>query len=103
MRVLHQYSNIPALSLKRKLTAAKWNLSSSRYAFATLDTTVPEDIHDIWKAQESKALVERLSNPTAMDIFEVQLEKGMSSCNKYRTRLTSHGKHQVLNPWRLAS
>jgi len=41
-----------------------------------LDATVPEDLHKIWEDQETKALLDRLSNPKAMDIFEVQLEKG---------------------------
>jgi len=52
-----------------------------------LDETVPEDIHNIWQAQERKTLVERLSNAKAMDIFEVQLEKDRSYGNKYRKRL----------------
>jgi len=41
-----------------------------------LDTTVPKDLCKIWKDQETKVLLDRLSNPEAMDIFEVQLEKG---------------------------
>ena len=48
---------------------------------------MPEDIHNIWQAQERKTLVERLSNAKAMDIFEVQLEKDRSYGNKYRKRL----------------
>ena len=75
------------LSLKRKLVAAQRNLASSCDTFANLDETVPEDIHNIWKAQERNALVERLSNAKAMDIFEVQLEKGRSYGNKYEKRL----------------
>ena len=64
------------MSLKRKLTTAQRNLASSSDAFVNLDVTVPDDLHNIWKDQETKALAERLSNPNAMDIFEVQLEKG---------------------------
>ena len=48
---------------------------------------MPEDICNTWMAQERNALVERLSNAKAMDIFEVQLEKGRSYGNKYRKRL----------------
>ena len=81
------HSCIPALSLKRKLVAAQRNLASSRDTFANLDETVPEDIRNTWMAQERNALVERLSNAKAMDIFEVQLEKGRSYGNKYRKRL----------------
>jgi len=62
--------------LKRKLTIARQNLTSSSDAFANLDTTVPEDLRQIWKDQETKVLLDRMSNPRAMDIFEVQLEKG---------------------------
>ena len=64
------------MSLKRKLTTTQCNLASSSDAFVNLDVTVPDDLHNIWKDQETKALAERLSNPNAMDIFEVQLEKG---------------------------
>jgi methylthioribose-1-phosphate isomerase len=85
--ILQPHSHIPALSLKRKLIAAQRNLASSRDTFANLDETVPEDIHNTWMAQERNALVERLSNAKAMDIFEVQLEKGRSYGNKYRKRL----------------
>jgi len=81
------HSSIPALSLKRKLVAAQRNLASSHDTFANLDETVPEDIRNIWQAQERNALVERLSNAKAMDIFKVQLEKGRSYGNKYRKRL----------------
>ena len=62
--------------MKRKLTTTQHNLASSSDAFVNLDATVPDDLHNIWKDQETKALAERLSNPNAMDIFEVQLEKG---------------------------
>ena len=85
--ILQLHSRIPALSLKRKLIAAQRNLASSRDTFANLDETVPEDIRNTWMAQERNALVERLSNAKAMDIFEVQLEKGRSYGNKYGKRL----------------
>ena len=74
--ISEQYSQIPALSLKRKLTIARRNLTSSSDAFVNLDATVPKDLRQIWKDQETKALLDRLSNPKEMDIFEVQLEKG---------------------------
>ena len=75
----HTY-NVPALSLNRKLKAAHRHLVSSSDAFANLDATVPGDLREMWKEQERKALAERLSNPKAMNIFEVQLKKGRHHC-----------------------
>ena len=40
---------------------------------------MPDNLHNIWKDEETKALRERVCNPKAMDIFEVQLEKGEPS------------------------
>ncbi|KIM70529.1 hypothetical protein SCLCIDRAFT_18643 [Scleroderma citrinum Foug A] len=72
------FYDINSLSLNRKLKAAHQHLVSSSDAFANLDATVPGDLREMWKEQERKALAERLSNPKAMDIFEVQLKKAPS-------------------------
>ena len=46
-------------------------------AFAELDTRVPVELHELWAQQEKSALENRVTDPKSMDIFEVQLEKGI--------------------------
>ena len=43
--------------------------------FIKLDA-VPDDMQALWESQERKALDERLSKPSAMDIFDIQFKKG---------------------------
>ena len=44
--------------------------------FIKLDATVPDDMRALWESQERKALDERLSKPSTMDIFDIQFKKG---------------------------
>ena len=73
---VNHIDNIPAMSLKKKLKATQWKTASCGDAFEGLDATVPNDVCRIWIDQEMKALADRFENLKAMDIFEVQLEKG---------------------------
>jgi len=66
-----------AISLKRKLKNAQEALMSAEGAFAELDTRVPVELHELWAQQEKSALENRATDPKSMDIFEVQLEKGI--------------------------
>jgi len=50
---------------------------SAEGAFAELDTRVPVELHELWAQQEKSALENRATDPKSMDIFEVQLEKGI--------------------------
>ena len=89
--------------LGRKMKSAKKNLSTFENAFTMLDATVPEDLRQIWMHQETKALAEQLSNPKAMDIYDVQLEKGKPNNNDVQTFLNIPSKHPPLNQWRWIS
>ena len=44
--------------------------------FIKLDATVLDDMRELWESQERKALDERLSNLSTMDIFYIQFKKG---------------------------
>jgi len=50
---------------------------STEGAFVELDTRVPVELHELWAQQEKSALENRATDPKSMDIFEVQLEKGI--------------------------
>ena len=50
-------------------------------AFATLDGTLPGDLRQGWMDQETTAFAQRLLTLQAMDIFDVQLEKGNPNDN----------------------
>lgn len=52
---------------------------SAKEAFAELDMRIPARLHELWAHEEKSALENRVSDPKAMDIFEVQLEKGMGT------------------------
>jgi len=66
-----------AIALKRKLKNAQEALMSTEGAFVELDTRVPVELHELWAQQEKSALENRATDPKSMDIFEVQLEKGI--------------------------
>jgi len=66
-----------AISLKRKLKNAQEALMSAEGAFVELDTRVSVELHELWVQQEKLALENRATDPKSMDIFEVQLEKGI--------------------------
>jgi len=69
--ILH--SHLP----EKKLKNAQEALMSAEGAFAELDTRVPVELHELWAQQEKSALENRATDPKSMDIFEVQLEKGI--------------------------
>ena len=65
-----------ALVLKKKLLTARWSSELVVESFATLDNGVPPEVHQKWEHEETVALANRIVDPKAMDIFEVQLKKG---------------------------
>jgi hypothetical protein len=67
---------VSAGALKKKLKAARLGLEESLTAFEGLDGSLPMEQHLAWLEQEQQAMEARKSNPKAMDIFEVQMDKG---------------------------
>jgi len=63
--------------MKKKLKNTQEALMSTEGAFAELDTRVLVELHELWAQQEKLALENRVTVPKSMDIFEVQLEKGI--------------------------
>ena len=61
---------------------------SAEEAFAELDTRIPVQLCEVWAQQEKLALENGGMDPKAMDIFEVQLEKGMDLLKSLPMRLT---------------
>lgn len=55
----------------------------SRYAFDRLSETTDDDTLVKWEAEAAAAQDDRLENPSAMDIYEVQLTKGLWRYNHH--------------------
>ncbi|KIM61909.1 hypothetical protein SCLCIDRAFT_120619, partial [Scleroderma citrinum Foug A] len=66
-----------SLVLSRKLKSAQRSLREVTEAFDKLNNQVPESLRMLWLEQQTKALNVQLMDPCAMDIYDVQLEKGM--------------------------
>ena len=65
-----------ALVLRKKLRAAQTRLALVKESFAELDNGVPPELWQKWVQQEMTALTNQILDPKAMDIVEVQLQKG---------------------------
>ncbi|KIN97109.1 hypothetical protein M404DRAFT_161382 [Pisolithus tinctorius Marx 270] len=63
-------------ALKQKFKVAKQSLATIQDKFNELDSKVPDGLHWLWVEQELVAQSCRQNTPQAMDIYEVQLEKG---------------------------
>jgi len=59
------------------MRGAQCSLTEVTEAFEKLNNQVPEGLWQLWSEQEAKALNDRMVDPCAMDIYDVQLEKGM--------------------------
>jgi hypothetical protein len=73
-------------SLTRKLRVAKRSAAAAAVAFHDLDSSVPAEERQKWEMQEETAQMERVTNPSAMDIFDVRGDKG--HCESYFRHLT---------------
>ncbi|KAF8546625.1 hypothetical protein OG21DRAFT_1527707 [Imleria badia] len=62
-------------SLIRKLQTAKRSALALAEAFKDLDTSVPGEHRTNWEFQECTAQMRCIVDPSAMDLFDVQLEK----------------------------
>ncbi|KIO09322.1 hypothetical protein M404DRAFT_84997, partial [Pisolithus tinctorius Marx 270] len=60
-------------SLIWKLTTARVAADMAKWAFKTLDEAVSTTQRDTWTYQEQVAFRDRMVDPSAMDIFEVQM------------------------------
>ncbi|KAG1748871.1 uncharacterized protein EDB91DRAFT_1022914, partial [Suillus paluster] len=67
--------------LCRKFKEAVQGVQDSQYAFEQLTETADDDTLAKWEAEAAVAQDDRLHNPGAMDIYEVQLTKGTGKQN----------------------
>ncbi|KAG1892841.1 uncharacterized protein F5891DRAFT_986362 [Suillus fuscotomentosus] len=68
--------------LCRKFKEAVQGAAESTLSFQNLNETVQPAMVILWEAEEAVAQANRLEDPTAMDIYEVRLEKGKSPTRK---------------------
>ncbi|KAI6127599.1 hypothetical protein EDD16DRAFT_1702332 [Pisolithus croceorrhizus] len=66
---------------RRKLKVARAAVTLAREAFDRLNEAVPSSQQENWWRQEEAALKDRVHDPSVMDIFEIQLTKGMIISN----------------------
>ncbi|KAG1884389.1 hypothetical protein F4604DRAFT_1677024 [Suillus subluteus] len=66
------------LFLSWKYKEAKQGVAKSSQAFDTLNDAADPDIVDAWEAQEKEAQESRIDDPSSLDIYDVQLNKGGS-------------------------
>jgi len=59
------------------MRGAQCLLTEVTETFEKLNNQVPEGLRQLWLEQEAKALNDQMVDPRAMDIYDVQLEKGM--------------------------
>ena len=63
-------------SLERKLRNAQRSSQCAPDAFIHLDASVPTNQREIWAMQERDPQEKCILDPSAMDIFDVQVNKG---------------------------
>ncbi|KAG1800351.1 uncharacterized protein HD556DRAFT_1230340, partial [Suillus plorans] len=88
--------------LSRKFKEAIKGASESKLAFDNLNETANPDMVVLWKAEEALAHANRAEDPTAMDIYEVRLERGKSPTKKQQElrllQAQNRPEHPVINP-----
>ncbi|KAF8431016.1 hypothetical protein L210DRAFT_3310469, partial [Boletus edulis BED1] len=80
-------------SLARKLRKANRSAATAVTAFTDLDSTVSPEQRKMWESEECVAQETRITDPSAMDIFDVRLEKvelellqSMPACDRTQGR-----------------
>jgi hypothetical protein len=63
-------------TLCRKYKEAIRGVAASKMAFAQLDATANRQNTSKWQHEEDRAQLARLTSPAALDIYDVQMEKG---------------------------
>ncbi|KAI6150458.1 hypothetical protein BKA82DRAFT_4328556 [Pisolithus tinctorius] len=89
-------------SLIRKLTTARVAADMAKRAFKTLDEAVSTTQRDTWTYQEQVAFRDRMVDPSAMDIFEVQMRKAPTVHTvelEFLNNITSSGAQRGMGSW----
>ncbi|KAG1722232.1 hypothetical protein EDB19DRAFT_1768556, partial [Suillus lakei] len=86
--------------LSRKLKEAIKGAAESKLAFDNLNDTAHPEMVILWKAEEALAHANRVEDPTAMDIYEVRLEKAPTRKQQELHLLQAQNcpDHLVINP-----
>ncbi|KAI6027874.1 hypothetical protein BKA83DRAFT_4123754 [Pisolithus microcarpus] len=66
-------------SLSRKLKTARASVVLAREAFDRFNKAITPIQRTNWRKQEESALLRRIHDPSVMDVFEIQLKKGIAS------------------------
>ncbi|KAG1720292.1 hypothetical protein EDB19DRAFT_1836061 [Suillus lakei] len=100
-----EHGNSPsqgAKFLSRKLKEAIKGSVESKLAFHNLNEMAHPDMVILWEAEETLAHENRAKDPTAMDIYEVRLEKGKSPTRKQQElrllQAQNHHEHPDIHP-----
>ncbi|KAG2046513.1 hypothetical protein BDR06DRAFT_899105 [Suillus hirtellus] len=95
-------AHLVAKFLSRKFKEAIKGALESKLAFDNLNETANPNMVVLWKAEEALAHANRAEDPTAMDIYEVQLERGKSPTKKQQElhllQAQNRPEHLVINP-----
>ncbi|OJA21105.1 hypothetical protein AZE42_09906 [Rhizopogon vesiculosus] len=87
--------------LCRKFKEATRGAAESKFTFKNLNDMAHPNMVILWEAEEALAQVNRLEDPSAMDIYEVWLEKGKSPTRKQQElrllQAQNHLDHPVTN------
>ena len=74
--------------LARKMKDAQNALSSAEAVFDKLDDAVPKEYKETWLEEERRALNQRVSDPSVMDMYQVKINKGIFSAATLHSELT---------------
>jgi hypothetical protein len=78
-------------ALLRKYKLAKRGVAESTAAFDDLNGKVPIDTRNAWEVAQKDAHLRRSEDPTAMDIYQIKMDKGISSLDVRFANLRVHG------------
>ena len=86
--------------LARKMKDARNALSSAKVAFDKLDDAMLKEYKETWLEEERRALNQRVSDPSVMDMFQVKTNKGICSTATLHSELTVKLilQHQLCGP-----
>ena len=75
-------------------------LSSAEAVFDKLDDAVLKEYKETWLEEERRALNQRVSDPSVMDMFQVKTNKGIFSAETLHSELTVKLilQHQLCGP-----
>ncbi|KAG2148165.1 uncharacterized protein EDB93DRAFT_1240507 [Suillus bovinus] len=83
--------------LCRKFKEAARGAEESKLSFQNLNETAHPDMVLLWEAEEALAQANRMGDPTAMDIYEVRLEKGKKQQDLHLLEAQNCPDHLVTN------